>query len=275
MTLNPVIAEIDSIIQLLEAQLPASMSNKDNKKLEAALKMSMANYFKTLMDAFPFQKLEELYQQNVKEVAPPRPRTGFFDEDDWLESLLNAFKSQFTLSLGGHLATIYLSGATQMMSYGKTKLGIPILYEGPPWSKAVDWAQKYCAQLVTKMDDETKSRLAQIISDGIQNKRGIEGLSRDIRKEFEDMSKFRADMIAQTETNQALSQAAMDKMQEMGVDGKEWIVIGDERVCEICMGNEADGVIPINQQFSSGHMQTPGHVNCRCGISPARLNRED
>jgi SPP1 gp7 family putative phage head morphogenesis protein len=271
---SQIVTEIDSIIHLLEAQLPASMENPANKKLEAALKKSVANYFTSLTDAFPYQKLEHLYISQVKEVSVPKaPPAGEWDE--WLDSLLNAFKFQLVQSVSGHMITIYLAGSTQMMSYGTTKLGIPILYEGPPISQAVNWASKYCAQMVTKMDEETKSRLAQVISDGIDNKRGVEGLSRDIRKEFTDMSKDRADMIAQTETNAALSQGSMERMQAMGVDGKEWVVIGDDAVCEICDGNAAQGVIPIDQPFQSGDMQTPGHPRCRCATAPARLGRKD
>lgn len=279
-----VISEIDSIIHLLEAQLPASMSNPKNIKLERAFKKSMANYFDSLADAFPFDKLEALYLDNVKEVSSPpkKPKTAvgaLFDDsgkwEEYINSLLTGFKVQLTQMVAGHLTQIYVAGSTQMMSYGKTKLGKDILFEGPPIRQAIDWARDYCAKLVTKMDDETKSRLAQVISDGIENKRGIDGLSRDIRKEFDDMSKSRADMIAQTETNQALSQASMDRMRDMGVDGKEWVVIGDDAVCDICDGNAEQGVIPVDQPFQSGDMQTPGHPRCRCCTSPARLGRND
>jgi hypothetical protein len=64
-------------------------------------------------------------------------------------------------------------------------------------------------------------------------------------------------------------------MQEMGITGIEWVVIGDERLCEICEGNGNQGVVPIDQAFQSGHMTPPGHPGCRCAISPARLDRED
>lgn len=212
--------------------------------------------------------------ENIKEVAPPRPKLPP-EFEELVDTLMVTFNSQLKQMVLGHLVSIYIQGSSQMLSYGKTKLGFNIIGEGPPMSQAVNWARDYGAGLVTNMDIETRSRLAQVISDGIQNKRGVEGISRDLRKEFTDMSKTRADMISQTETNNALSQAAMDKMQEMGVDGKEWVVVGDDLVCEICNGNEADGVIPIDQPFSSGDMQPAGHVNCRCTLSPARLGRND
>ena len=58
----------------------------------------------------------------------------------------------------------------------------------------------------------------------------------------------------------------------MGVDGKKWIVI-DNR-CEICNKNASVGVIPIKQFFPSGDLCPPAHINCRCGLCPARLDRK-
>ena len=137
--------------------------------------------------------------------------------------------------------------------------------------KAVTWAEKRGAKLVTLMDEETKKRLAHTISKGIENKRGIPGLARDIRGEFTDMGKYRSELIARTETSNALSQASLDRMKDMDIDGKEWVTAGDDRVSPECRGNEAEGIIPVNQAFSSGVMVPPQHPSCRCAIAPARL----
>jgi SPP1 gp7 family putative phage head morphogenesis protein len=267
-----VLIEIDALIESLAAKLPASMEKSENKRLEKQFRSSLFNYFNTLADAFPYTQIEGLIEQPAKEVsAPPKvPPAGEWDA--WLNAFLKAFSGQVTQSIMGHLITIYYAGNTQMMSYGFTKKGKPILFEGPPIRQAVDWARDYGSKLVTKMDMETKSRLAKIISDGIDNKRGVEGLARDIRKEFEDMSKTRARMISLTETNNALSEGSLQRMKDMGVDGKEWIPI---RPCQICADNAAAGVIPIDQPFPSGHMRTPAHPNCVCTTAPARLNRRD
>ena len=150
-------------------------------------------------------------------------------------------------------------------------------YEGPPMVEAIKYAQKRGAQMAAKYEltPSTGERIAQIVSDGIKNKRGIPGISRDIRGDFPDISKARADNIAQTETATALSKASLDRMQDMGIDGKEWVTAGDDRVCEICLDNQAAGVIPIDKVFPSGHMHPPGCENCRCALAPAMLNRKD
>ena len=188
-----------------------------------------------------------------------------------LEPLLKTFDEKLEADVAGHLATIHFSGSAEMVSYGKTKLGIPITFEGPPISQAVSWAEKHSATLVKGLDEETKRRLAHTISQGIENKRGIPGLSRDIRSTFTDMSRHRSELIARTETANALSTASLDSMKDMGIEGKEWVTAGDDLVSEECLGNEAEGVIPVNQTFSGGVMAPPQHPDCRCTIAPARL----
>ncbi|KKL54484.1 hypothetical protein LCGC14_2264960 [marine sediment metagenome] len=188
-----------------------------------------------------------------------------------LDPFLAFFGENIEAQVSGQLAEIYVSGQAEMITWGKTQAGIPIAYEGPPVSQAVDWAAKRGARLVTEMDTTTKDRLARVIADGIQNKRGIPGLSREIRSTFADMSKFRSQLIARTETAEALSTASLDNMKGMGIDGKEWITAGDSDVTDECLANEGQGVIPRDEAFTSGVMAPPEHPNCRCTVSPARL----
>jgi SPP1 gp7 family putative phage head morphogenesis protein len=151
-----------------------------------------------------------------------------------------------------------------------TKTGRYIDYEGPPMQQAIEYARQHCAQLVTKMDDESKTRIAQVIADGIENKIGIDGLERDLRATFMDMSGTRAEMIARTETCDALEQAFMDRAEELGIDGKEWVVLSP---CPICEENAAAGPIGIDETFPSGDIRPPAHPNCRCALSPVLLNK--
>lgn len=198
---------------------------------------------------------------------------------DMLDPLLWTFRGKLQSMLTAHMVTAYLRGSAQMVEYGRTiTTDRPIFFEGPPLQEAIDYANKHCAQLVTKMDEETKDRLARVIGDAIEGKRGIPGLSRDIRKEFGDMSKYRSQLIARTETNDALSEAGMRSMKRLGVTGKEWIrgtssPLFDEN-CEICAENEAAGVIPINDAFPSGDMRPPGHPSCICACVPVMLEEE-
>jgi len=148
--------------------------------------------------------------------------------------------------------------------------------EGPPMVEAIKYAQERGAQIAAKYEltPSSANRLAQIVSDGVKNKRGIDGLARDIRKEFPDMTTERARLIAHNETAEALSHASLERSNSMRINGKEWIC-GPEGaispVCDICRANANEGVIPIGQAFSSGVMHPPQHDGCRCALAPARL----
>ncbi len=195
------------------------------------------------------------------------------DVKNILDPILATLDKKLKTNVAGELAEIRISGTAEMVTWGKTRGGIPIAYEGPPIQGAIDWAEKRGAELVTQMAEETKRRLAHTISQGIEHKRGIPGLARDIRNTFEDMTKYRSELIARTETANALSQASLDTMEDMGIDGKEWVTAGDDLVSDECMGNEAEGVIPYNQTFSGGVGAPPQHPDCRCVIAPSRLKK--
>ncbi len=188
-----------------------------------------------------------------------------------LDPVLATFTEQFRADISGELTEVYLSGQAEMVTWGKTKGGIPIAYEGPPITHAINWAERHGATLVTQMAVETKRRLAHTIATGIKNKRGIPGLARDIRGTFDDMSLYRAKTIARTETAFALTDASLNTMVDMGIDGKEWVTIGDADVSPECLSNAGQGVIPVKDSFSGGTSGPPQHPNCRCSLAPAKL----
>ena len=191
-----------------------------------------------------------------------------------LDPLLAAFDVPLEAEFTGALTDTYASGTAEMVTWGKTAGGIPIAYEGPPMEKAIAWAQKHSARLVTQMDAETKDRLANVIGQAIKDKRGVDGLGRDIRREIHDMSVYRGKLIARTETASALSQGSLDAMNDMGIEGKEWVTSGDDLVSDECQANDDQGVIAVNQAFTSGAMAPPQHPNCRCAIAPSRLKKK-
>ena len=260
------IAELDNLIQILEAQIPANPNSAKNVRLRRKLEKELVKYFKSLENAFPFGKLDRIYNRYVKESLGS-------DTGNIVDPILSTLRTTLFEKLNNQLLAVWVSGTAEMVSWGQTKAGIPIAYEGPPIQGAIDWAKKHSATLVKGIDEETKKRLAYTIKQGIETKRGIPGLARDIRSTFTDMSKHRSELIARTETANALSQASLETMEDMGIDGKEWVTAGDDKVSDECLGNEAEGVIPVGQAFSGGVMAPPQHPDCRCTLSPARLRR--
>jgi len=158
-----------------------------------------------------------------------------------------------------------------MVEWGRTKLtDRPVFYEGPPIQEAMDYASKHTATLIKGLNDETANRMRTVISNAIKEKRGIDGLARDIRKQFNDMSRVRSQTVARTETCDALENSFMDRAKDLGVTGKEWIVTDP---CPICEANGNAGIIPINDLFPSGDLRPPAHPRCRCALAPVILER--
>jgi len=193
------------------------------------------------------------------------------DINDFINPILLAFASDLKYRMNGYLVTAYLKGSAQMVEWGRTKTtDLPIYYEGPPLQDAINYASEHTATLVKGLNDETRDQMRQVIENAISEKRGVEGLSRDLRQVFDDMSRTRSQVIARTETCDALESAFMDRAKDLGVTGKEWIVTDP---CEICEGNGNAGVIPLNDDFPSGDDRPPAHPNCRCALAPVMLEK--
>ena len=82
----------------------------------------------------------------------------------------------------------------------------------------------------------------------------------------------RAMRIARTEISNSYNFGQLDSVRQAREEGwlpgepeKSWIA-GGANPCEICEGNEADGPIPIDQQFSSGHDTPTAHPSCACSV---------
>jgi len=61
------IAEFDTLIQLLENNIPANPNSKSNKRLKGKLEKELNSYFGKLEKGFPYSKLSAIYNRYVKE----------------------------------------------------------------------------------------------------------------------------------------------------------------------------------------------------------------
>jgi hypothetical protein len=77
----------------------------------------------------------------------------------------------------------------------------------------------------------------------------------------------RRETIARTEQRQATEEGMTEIAKARGAQYKISISAGDDRVSDICEANEAQGYIPINEAFSSGHDTPTYHPNCRCTLA--------
>ena len=108
------------------------------------------------------------------------------------------------------------------------------------------------------------NRLRDAVADAWDEGGSFDQVVRAIQDTFEDFSSTRAEMIAQTEVNDAYNQGRMDTAVNAGFDEKSWDPDGE--ACEICMENVDAGWIPIDDDFPSGDLAPTAHPNCDCSI---------
>jgi hypothetical protein len=84
-----------------------------------------------------------------------------------------------------------------------------------------------------------------------------------LKDKFDDVSGSRGEMIARTESANAIGDANHATAVENGATTHMWVTAGDNPD-DTCQENEDDGEIPIDQEFSSGDLSEPAHPNCEC-----------
>lgn len=168
----------------------------------------------------------------------------------------------------------------------------------------IDEARKHAAQFVKYVSEEQKTAIANAIATGIEEQLGVQKTSRLVRDSIgldpqraERLAKFRAEkeatgltgdkleraiarertgllneragLIAQNEIGKAIESAGLKSAAAQGFRYKAWNTVGDSRVRESHVANEAEGPIPIDQPFSNGSMHPNDGVDdigCRCTL---------
>jgi len=73
----------------------------------------------------------------------------------------------------------------------------------------------------------------------------------------------RAEIIARTEAVNAYGGGLLEMGRQSGAVAKEWQALNANDICAV---NENAGMIPITDEFPSGHQAPSAHPNCRCGL---------
>jgi hypothetical protein len=187
-----------------------------------------------------------------------------------VRNLLRSKSDMFEAIMAHHLEQAHeLASKLDYLQEAKNKID----KLGQSGKSAAEWAKEQAAKLVKGVNETTIDLLAGAVSKGIETMAGPDGTSRLIRDVVDDMSTRRADAIATTEMNRAMSAAALDKMGRLGIEYKQIILA--EGACDICEGNADQDPIPVDDEYPSGDDGPPFHVNCRCAVTGARPPEED
>lgn len=121
------------------------------------------------------------------------------------------------------------------------------------------------------ISDTTRDRIRQIIAESFEEETPISEIKDAIQEALEEeatgsgiFSEARADLIARTEVARAQVGGNFDVWQKSGVvKSIKWLTSEDERVCDVCDGND-NVVVQIGKPFPSGDIMPGAHPLCRC-----------
>jgi SPP1 gp7 family putative phage head morphogenesis protein len=134
--------------------------------------------------------------------------------------------------------------------------------------RIINAADDILGKLKSMTDKTSIEDLRGLISESISSRDTVDQLKKKITERFTQYQGYRSERIARTESANAYGKASLEYYKECKIGYKKWQTMEDDRVSEICWGNQNEGTIPINQTFSSGVQNEPNHVNCRCSVIP-------
>jgi hypothetical protein len=141
--------------------------------------------------------------------------------------------------------------------------------------RAVHYLTRYGADRVRQIDETTRAQIRTIVTDGVDQGLSYTTIAGQLRQAFATMSAERARLISTTEAGNAYSAGSLAAAQELQAAGvpmlKSWLTVHDELVDpNQCEPNEAEGWIPLDQVFQSGHDRPLAHPRCRCVLQTKR-----
>lgn len=111
--------------------------------------------------------------------------------------------------------------------------------------------------------ETTRTGIRELVTNALTDGMTVPELASALEDAYQ-FSDRRAETIARTEVATAHVDGTVEAWKQSGqVDGKSSLT-GSGDVCDICEGNEGDGVIGIDDDFSSGDDAPPYHPNCVC-----------
>lgn len=244
------------------------------KKRAAEIRKAFAKLIPKLSEAV------EAYSFTLQKEAAPKPDPS---EVAHAKAALQAVVSQDALTAATSvLEDTWSEGYVTGAASAQDLMGIDVTWDVGNWRTEAellgdDGGRGLAGMLddagvsISSIADNRLDALAQALADGIANGDPVDVVADDLAGLLDDPQY--ADMIANTETNRAMSQASLDEYSQAGMGGKEWLASPDS--CEECQGNEDDGPIGLDEVFSSGDDAPPVHPNCTCTTLPVLASDMD
>lgn len=113
------------------------------------------------------------------------------------------------------------------------------------------------------INETTREALLTGIKEALDNDAGFDDITRIIGDVYKQAYDYRTERIARTEVSASLNEGSIQAYKQAGIEEVEWVAVLDDRTADICMDNDGE-VRKIGDDFPSGELQPPNHINCRC-----------
>ena len=237
---------------------------------------------------------EGIFRARVRafaEVQSKRATTAIKASPKNIKSALDGAFSGADEALKHALAPAWLSSMTDGAEIGRGVLGLKIAPSFVLYTKAFDaWIKTRGLELAKDINqttyDDLRKKMNAELEAGIEAGESIDNLADRMTAAtagvYENMTKFRAEMIARTETMRSVNFGQNVVYKEEGVEEKEWIATldSDVRDSHARMDGKTVGIndafeVPAFDNVESDTMDAPAcgdvagqNINCRCTIIP-------
>lgn len=130
----------------------------------------------------------------------------------------------------------------------------------------IDFFDDHAKLLIESVDDFTAEWIAMKIQRGKKKGWGVDEIAKSLIDDGKEISKLRAQRIAQNELVNAMTIIELEAAERYGIEEIIWRTSIDDRVCPICIPLEGEkrkvgGKFPVPGGSVEG---PPAHVGCRC-----------
>lgn len=228
-----------------------------------------------------FNKQNELVNKTIKEAVENNKDVG--------TAIERLYNKEMDEALKHTLASAFITGLSVGAEHGRSLMGKKAVKEISEETRRFFnmWIDKYGLELAQDINETTKKKLRKILSEAIENG---ESLPKQIKKlieasngMFNEDKKWRAELIARTESCTTMNAGSTALYQSEGIEQKEWISVQDDRTRDSHL--IMDGVVvpitdkfevPATSQSDGAWMEYPGDptapasevCNCRCTTAP-------
>ncbi len=234
--------------QIILDKTPGSPEATKNQKRINGVAAELKKYFNRIDATFPYDEMSA--------YTPQTPKQSVIDDiSNLLIPTLIVLQPMLNNIIQTNAYRSYMDASRDFIKANNLNKALPI-------EDAIEYASKRSADMIKNIDETTRKRIRELVAKNLKENKSIDDLARAIQNEFKGMSDYRAKAIARTETADALGEASMQQAKAEGLEQKA-IILG-ANACEMCIENEGDGWIEMDENFSSGEDRAPFHPNCVC-----------